>query len=73
MQVLSDPWGLVVCSKLAEIKSALGQIDKSALPISTVRHVRDKEHLRYVAQQPCLICGRSPVMPITCALPSAVL
>ncbi len=36
------------------------QIDKSALPISAPRRVRDKEHLRYVAQQPCLICGRSP-------------
>ncbi len=22
--------------------------------------VRDKEHLRYVASQPCLVCGRSP-------------
>ncbi len=46
--------------KLAETKSAPGQIDKSALPISAPRRIRDKEHLRYVAQQPCLICGRSP-------------
>jgi hypothetical protein len=36
------------------------QIDKSALPISAPRRVRDKEHLRYVARQPCLVCGRSP-------------
>ena len=36
------------------------QIDKSALPIGTARRIRDKEHLCYVAQQPCLICGRSP-------------
>ncbi len=43
-----------------ETESAPGQIDKSALPISAPRRVRDKEHLRYVAQQPCLICGRSP-------------
>ena len=44
----------------AETESAPGQIDKSALPISAPRRVRNKEHLRYVAQQPCLICGRSP-------------
>jgi hypothetical protein len=37
-----------------------GQIDKSALPISTPRRVRDKDHLRFVASQPCLVCGRSP-------------
>jgi len=24
------------------------------------RRVRDREHVRYVAKQPCLICGRSP-------------
>jgi hypothetical protein len=40
--------------------STTGQVDKSALPISAPRRVRDKEHLRYVASQPCLVCGRSP-------------
>jgi hypothetical protein len=35
-------------------------IDKSLLPIGTPRRIRDKEHLRAVAQQPCLVCGRSP-------------
>ncbi len=39
---------------------AAGQVDKSALPISAPRRVRDKEHLRYVASQPCLVCDRSP-------------
>ena len=37
-----------------------GPIDKSKLPISAPRRVRDKEHLRYIASQPCIICGRSP-------------
>ncbi len=37
-----------------------GEIDKSALAISAPRRVRDKEHLRYVASRPCLVCGRSP-------------
>ena len=36
------------------------KIDKSALTISEPKRHRSKEHLQYVAQQPCLICGRSP-------------
>ncbi len=40
--------------------NATGQVDKSALPISAPRRIRDKDHLRFVASQPCLICGRSP-------------
>ena len=36
------------------------KIDKSVLTISEPKRIRSKEHLRFVAQQPCLICGRSP-------------
>ena len=36
------------------------KIDKSLLTISEPKRHRSKEHLRYVAQQPCAICGRSP-------------
>jgi len=36
------------------------KIDKSVLTISEPKRIRSKEHLRHVAQQPCLICGRSP-------------
>ncbi len=39
---------------------ASGQIDKTDLQINTPKRVRDKEHLRYVASKPCLICGRAP-------------
>jgi hypothetical protein len=35
-------------------------IDKSVLTIPEPRRVRDREHVRFVAQQPCLICGRRP-------------
>jgi DNA recombination protein Rad52 len=35
-------------------------IDKSALAISKPKRIRCKDHLRYVASQPCVICGRSP-------------
>ena len=34
--------------------------DKSALTLSEPKRIRSKEHLRFVARQPCLICGRSP-------------
>jgi hypothetical protein len=35
-------------------------IDKSVLRFPELRRLRDREHVRYVAQQPCLICGRQP-------------
>jgi hypothetical protein len=36
------------------------KIDKSMLYFSEIRRHRDKTHLRFVALQPCLICGRAP-------------
>jgi hypothetical protein len=38
-------------------------IDKSVLAIATPRRYRSREHLRYVAQQACLICGRKQSDP----------
>jgi len=35
-------------------------IDKSMLSFPEPRRIRDRNHLRYVAQQPCLVCGRTP-------------
>ena len=35
-------------------------IDKSLLAHPEPRRIRDRAHIRYVAQQPCLICGRRP-------------
>jgi ERF superfamily len=35
-------------------------IDKGTLALPEPRRIRDREHVRYVAQQPCLICERSP-------------
>lgn len=43
-----------------ECQKAREKIDKSVLTISEPKRHRSKEHLRFVAQQPCLICGRSP-------------
>jgi ERF superfamily len=38
-------------------------IDKSILTVAASRRYRNREHLRYVAQQACLVCGRKPSDP----------
>lgn len=38
-------------------------IDKSTLAFPEPKRLRDKNHLRYVASHPCLICGRQPADP----------
>ena len=38
-------------------------IDKSVLPIGEARRYRGEAHLKFVASQPCLICGRLPSDP----------
>jgi hypothetical protein len=45
----------------AELKTE--HIDKSVLTIAEPRRYRNKEHLRLVAQQACLVCGRKPSDP----------
>jgi len=35
-------------------------IDKSVLTVPEPRRVRDRDHVKHVAQRPCLICGRRP-------------
>jgi hypothetical protein len=39
------------------------KIDKSQLTIAEPKRLRDKAHLKFVASQPCLICGRQPSDP----------
>ena len=39
-------------------RSPQPKIDKSVLTIAEPKRIRCKEHLRYVASQPCLIYGR---------------
>ena len=36
------------------------KIEKSNLPIGEPKRIRNRDHLRFVASQPCLVCGRSP-------------
>ncbi len=35
-------------------------VDKSVLALPTPRRIRDREHVKSVAKQPCLVCGRRP-------------
>ena len=37
-----------------------GAINKTVLAFPVARRVRDREHVKSVAQQPCLVCGRRP-------------
>jgi len=43
--------------------SVPNRIDKSQLVLSEPKRLRDKAHLKFVASQPCLICGRQPSDP----------
>jgi hypothetical protein len=38
-------------------------IDKSVLAVAAPRRYRDRDHLRHVAKQGCLVCGRKPSDP----------
>jgi hypothetical protein len=48
-------------------------IDKSVLATGAPKRIRDRAHLKYVASQPCLICGRHPTQAhhLTFAQPRA--
>jgi hypothetical protein len=35
-------------------------VDKSVLALPAPRRIRDREHVKSIAKQPCLVCGRRP-------------
>jgi hypothetical protein len=39
------------------------RVDKSVLAFPELNRIRDKEHLRYVGAQPCLVCSATPSDP----------
>ena len=47
----------------ADTGSIPAKIDKSQLAIAEPKRLRDKAHLKFVASQPCLVCGRQPSDP----------
>ncbi len=50
---------------------AADAIDKALLAIATPRRVRDKEHLKFVARQPCLVCDGGRARRTTYVSPSS--
>jgi ERF superfamily len=36
------------------------RVDKSVLALPALRRIRDRDHVKSVANQPCLVCGRRP-------------
>lgn len=51
---------VALTSVLSAADTAPTKIDKSRLTFGEPRRLRDKAHLKFVASQPCLVCGRSP-------------
>jgi hypothetical protein len=47
---------------LPEVSRTL-QIDKSLLVFPEPRRIRDRDHVRHVIKQPCLVCARRPSDP----------
>jgi ERF superfamily len=63
--VVDQPMPQEAGSRLPRADRGRGQrrataINKSLLSFSAPRRVRDRDHVRLVAKQPCLICGRRP-------------
>ena len=48
---------------LAEQTGAATQINKSVLVFPEPHRIRDRDHIRHVIKQPCLLCGRRPSDP----------
>jgi DNA recombination protein Rad52 len=55
-----DPEGASAGAQITTLTRGRSGIDKSALTLAEPKRIRSKEHLRFVARQPCLICGRTP-------------
>jgi hypothetical protein len=46
--------------RLVWLRRTVMTFDKSVLALPTPRRIRDREHVKSVAKQPCLICDRHP-------------
>jgi len=50
----------VVRSDRGKKRGRSAAIDKGVLAVPAPRRIRDRDHVKSVAKQPCLICGRRP-------------
>ena len=62
------PWTVMTAPDAEQAQGSIGKtgsgsIDKSHLPHPEPRRIRDRDHVRFVAKQSCLICGRRPADP----------
>ena len=48
------------CGRRGKKRRRAAVVNKRALVLPTQRRIRDREHVKSVAKQPCLICGRRP-------------
>jgi hypothetical protein len=48
------------CGRRGKKRRRAAVVNKSALVLPAPRRIRDREHVKSVAKQPCLICGRLP-------------
>jgi hypothetical protein len=51
---------IVPANQQPEPETPEAAIDKSELAIAAPKRIRDEGHLRFVASQACLVCGRTP-------------
>jgi hypothetical protein len=51
------------CADRGRKRRRAATINKSVLSLPAPRRVRDRDHVRLVAKQPCLVCGRRPADP----------
>jgi len=58
----AEPGEATLKKSLAE-KTGTPQINKSVLGFPEPRRIRDRDHIRHVMKQSCLICGRRPSDP----------
>jgi hypothetical protein len=62
-QLTLDDQDAKTSKKPDKVRRSKTAIDKSALALPEPRRIRDREHVRFVIKQPCLICGRKPSDP----------
>jgi hypothetical protein len=55
-----SPESRLPCEDRDKKRLRAAAIDKSVLSLPAPRRIRDRDHVRLVAKQPCLICGRRP-------------
>jgi hypothetical protein len=48
------------CATKRDNGSAAGSREKTVTPIGKTLRMRDRDHLKFVSAQPCLVCARSP-------------